>query len=528
MASGKETPRQRMIGMMYLVLTAMLALNVSNSVLDKFVLINKSLEETIREKLSLNASTLARIDNAVSESGNRPQDRAIADKAKQVREASETTVQELEGYKKLFVERTGGLDETGKYKGLQDIDMVPALMVNEGRGDALKETLNNYATLVRNLTGDNRFHNIALDASEMEVFKDDNVQRRKNFSELHFGYNTPMVGGLASVSEMQLVVADYAGSALDNLSQQVGAGDLKIDQYEAMVKPESRVVAAGANYVAEMFIAGSFSGIEPTMTVNGRSIPVTNGKGRVEFTASADNYDENGMQEKTFNSAITVRLPNGRDTTFSNRQVYFVARPVIQIQSASVQALYLNCGNELDVQVPSLGSSYNPTFSVSGGRVYVGSKKGNITIVPRSSRVRLSVSSNGNPVGTQDFKVKRIPRPEIMVYSGSRLVDQKRGVKTPPRSLHMRAVPDESFEQFLPKDARFRVAGTEVALVRGGRAVSVQRYNDPKLNTSQLASQARAGDTYVIEVKKVLRRNFRNETEVFNNFGPRILNIRIN
>ena len=44
MAGGKETPRQKMIGMMYLVLTALLALNVSTTVLDKFAFINKSLE----------------------------------------------------------------------------------------------------------------------------------------------------------------------------------------------------------------------------------------------------------------------------------------------------------------------------------------------------------------------------------------------------------------------------------------------------------------------------------------------------
>jgi hypothetical protein len=43
MAGGKETPRQKMIGMMYMVLTALLALNVSNSVLEKFAIIDDTL-----------------------------------------------------------------------------------------------------------------------------------------------------------------------------------------------------------------------------------------------------------------------------------------------------------------------------------------------------------------------------------------------------------------------------------------------------------------------------------------------------
>ncbi|RZJ89063.1 MAG: gliding motility protein GldM, partial [Hymenobacter sp.] len=43
MASANETPRQKMIGMMYLVLTALLALNVNSAILQKFKLIDDSL-----------------------------------------------------------------------------------------------------------------------------------------------------------------------------------------------------------------------------------------------------------------------------------------------------------------------------------------------------------------------------------------------------------------------------------------------------------------------------------------------------
>ncbi len=46
MGHGKETPRQKMIGMMYLVLTALLALNVSKSILEAFVRVNNGLEAT--------------------------------------------------------------------------------------------------------------------------------------------------------------------------------------------------------------------------------------------------------------------------------------------------------------------------------------------------------------------------------------------------------------------------------------------------------------------------------------------------
>ncbi|HYI77142.1 MAG TPA: gliding motility protein GldM, partial [Chryseolinea sp.] len=61
MASGKETPRQKMIGMMYLVLTALLALQVSNAVLEKFAIINETLTALIEDGKKKSDETLANI-----------------------------------------------------------------------------------------------------------------------------------------------------------------------------------------------------------------------------------------------------------------------------------------------------------------------------------------------------------------------------------------------------------------------------------------------------------------------------------
>ena len=528
MAGVKETPRQKMISMMYLVLTALLALNVSNSVLDKFLLIDKSLEQAISEKSTLNSSTVGRIENSVNEAGNRPKDVAVLEKAKMVRQNTKEILENLNSYRALFIEKTGGVDEFGKYKGMQDIDVVSTLMVNEKRGDVLQADMNTYSSFLRNTTGDDHFHNLALDAKDMDIFKNDQTQRRKNFAELHFGYNTPMVGALASISEMKTEVLNAEGIALEDLALQVGAGDIKFDRIVAMVRPESQTVASGATYKADMFIAASASGIVPTMTINGNPIDVIDGTGSVEFTATASSFDENGLSEQSYQAAITVPRPGGGDTTFVNAQTYYVAKPVIQIQSASVQALYLNCGNELDVQVPSLGTSYDPRFSASGGQVLTGKKRGNITIVPNSAKVSLSVNSGGNFIGKQEFKVKRIPKPEIEVYAGRNPVNIARGLSTPPRSLTIRAEPDESFQQFLPKDARFRVDRTVITLVRGGRAVKSTRVNGPSANLSTLAAQARSGDDLVVEVQQVLRRNFRDQVEKFNNYGPRVIRVHIN
>ncbi|MEO9803195.1 MAG: gliding motility protein GldM [Reichenbachiella sp.] len=530
MAGGKQSARDKMIGMMYLVLTALLALQVSNSVLEKFIFINQAFEATNDDKVDDNSKKLESIQKTVADAGNREKDVAVMTKAQEVRAATAEILKKVDEYKEELVSRSGGRDpETGVYLGQKDIDTAPNMFVNEGLGEELKEKLNAYSQFLRETTGDKTILDIAKDAKDIKVFAEDPNQRDKGFADLNFGHNTPMVGALASLSQFQSDVITEETKALEDLARQVGAEDLKFDQIVPMVKPHSKVVAAGTKYEADMFIAASSSSVSPTMTINGEEIEVVGGMGKVAFTARPGTYDKSGNSKQSFIGAISVRMPGGRDTTFVDTIEYIVSKPVMQIQSASVQALYLNCGNELDVQVPAMGTSYNPSFSTKGGTNIAGADKGEVVIIPNSAKVTLSVSSSGNLIGTQDFKVKRIPKPEIIVMGKGGPINLKSGVKGAPRSLKIMAKPDESFAQFLPKDAKFRVSGAEITLVRSGRAVGAPlKLKSPDANLSRIASQARAGDALVIEVKKVQRRNFKGDIENFKNFGPRIITVRIN
>ena len=221
-------------------------------------------------------------------------------------------------------------------------------------------------------------------------------------------------------------------------------------------------------------------------------------------------------------------MPGGRDSTCTDQIEYFVAKPVIQVQSAAVQALYLNCGNELNVQVPALGSAYNPSFSAKGATAFPGSKKGLVTVVPSAKEVTLNVSSGGTFIGSEQFRVRGIPLPTIVVKAGGRPIDLKTGVPAPgPRSITVEAIPDESFAQFLPKDANYRVTEYDVFLGRGSRPVTSLKSNSPVLNLAQLAQQAKAGDRIVIEIKEVQRMNFRKQIETVR-LPSTVFNIQLN
>lgn len=549
MAGGKETPRQKMIGMMYLVLTALLALNVSSTVIDKFVFLNDSLVRANNETAERNAQTLASIRKTVEETGNREQDVKIVDAAEELRAEAARIVSELNLLKDTLVQLTGGYEEGHKAEylgdaknlvGKTDYDKVGHYMMpeeegGEGHGTKLKVLLNGYADFVRNLVKANggtdaeiaNYKDIALDADKDPVYSNDPNQKGKKFSTLAFDAS-PTPAGLATLSEFQSRILSYETRALAHLAAKVGAGDMKFDQIVAMVNPESKYVAEGAKYSAKMFIAASSSGVTPTMTYNGKEIPVdASGVGTVEFTAKATKYDKEGLSRQTFEAAITVTLPGGRDTTYTNQIEYFVVRPVIQIQSQSVNALYLNCGNKLDVQVPALGTAYNPSFTAKGGYAMEGSQKGQVTIVPTSVKsVTLTVSSGGSVIGSREFGVRRIPAPAIKVYTDQGEVNMKSGISAKTPRIYLRAIPDESFQQFLPDDAKFRVAEAEITLVSGGIGRGSIRAGEA-VNLSQIASQARKGDQIVIEIKRVQRQNFRGQVEEFNNH-TRFVNISLN
>ena len=80
--------------------------------------------------------------------------------------------------------------------------------------------------------------------------------------------------------------------------------------------------------------------------------------GKIEFTAQGGGYDANGIAKKSFEAVIKMN-----DTTFRKDIEYFVAQPVIKVTTGNAPTLYLNCGNNVNIEVPSLGTSYNPSFS---------------------------------------------------------------------------------------------------------------------------------------------------------------------
>jgi gliding motility-associated protein GldM len=530
MAGKNETPRQKMIGMMYLVLTALLALQVSSSILQKFMLLNNSVESANASANEKNVNSVKAIKEAIAKSSNPSLYTDVQTKADKVREMANNMVSELDGLKNEVIKAGGGLNEQGNIKNLSEEEKVAILMVGgnkNGKAYSLKTNLNKYVDNLKTIADPGTIlAPLALDGKDDPSAKGSPEQAAKDFADFNFA-QTPVPAALAVLSQKQAEVRRYENTVLDQLAAKVGAKEVKFDKIFGMVSAKSNTVVAGTPFEAEMFIAASSSAITPRMAFNGSAYPVKDGKAQIKFIAQGGSYDKNGLSKRTYSGSISYNDPAGGAKTIPVTGEYFVAKPTYNIESATSPPLYLGCANRLSIVSPGLGPLWNPSFSADGADVIPGGERGKITVVPNSAKVALHINNSGNRLGTENFRVQRVPKPEIVLIGNGAQIDERRGASASGlRTLTVRAEADESFKNFNPEDAQFRISEIVVSLARGTRKVAGITLPGGG-SIASLAQQAQPGDRYVIEIKGCQRKNFRGGVENIN-LGSPTRNIPLN
>ena len=509
MSGGVETPRQKMIGMMYLVLTALLALNVSSAVLEKFAILNTTLTDLIHETDATNEKKLGSITASTSKD---PKVLEAVEKAKQVRTLSKRTIRLLDSIKTVL-----GQDHEGK--PLVGGELVGNTNISE------EKMLNDESTLApdyeKGLTGFQdklteysgmkfpKLNRRAVDFEELKNEKGEVEHGDKSFIEFSFE-GTPTMAAIAGVTQMETEILEYEGMALDSLATIADAVNFKFDKVVPMVIGPS-VVAAGSKYEGQLFMAGAASGVSPEMFRNGAPLVVStdpkNGikMGKVEFSVS-------GEGKQSFMAEIR---PGGGKEPIKLPIEYNVIKPTIRITNGNAPSLYMNCGNTVNVEVPALGTSYNPTFSAKGATIEKGDKIGRITIIPTERKVALTVSNSGAVIGTEPFDVKLIPKPRYVPRDNqAKEIDLKNGVKgSATSSLRISADADENFKAEVPKDAVYRIRTMEVILARGTARVQTKTVTSELVDLSDWRSKFKPGDRIVVDIKSVTRKTFTGQDE---------------
>ncbi len=525
MAGGKETPRQKMVGLMYLVLLALLALQVSSAIIQKFQFLNSSLETAVAQAEIRNMETISNMRVAVSNGKDQKEDVAVLNEAQKVRKKTRKMMDYITDLKKSLIEKTGGLDDNGHPAGGKNEEDVANLMLGTGdtrNGKAydLKKKLNYFISSMNSslqtIKVNKSFGSIALDAKNDPVFKNDKDQKTKDFAHVNFE-STPLVAALAVLSEKMAQLTSIEADVLGHLAKKVGIARINVDRLRPVVLSQSNKVVAGTKFEGEMFMAAFHSSLKPKMTFQNKAIEVNEqGVAPIEFRASGGNYDNNGLLKKTWTGTIKYPKPSGGDSIYTVKYDYYVVKPVIQIQGEATSTLFRNCGNVLNIQVPALGADYNPSFSATGASIQRTQKKGKVILIPNSPTVTLKVSNNGTFIGNQVFKVKLIPKPNITMTKDNRpyVVNPIRGVPASAlRRLSVKALAEETFKKSNPRDANYKITKWNAILVRGHSSKGVKNYTSENTKLKHFVNKARTGDRLVIEVTEVKRRTFKGTIE---------------
>ena len=406
MAGGKLTPRQKMINMMYLVLTALLALNVSREVMDAFYEVMVSQEASIETVEKQNSSIYTAFEAAAAE--NPVKAGPWRDKANDVKSRSAALYQQIEDLKRGVIEASGGSDEESgdpnKPQKMDDLEASPNYFLIQGNGAKLKAALADYRELMKTEAEGNDLLMNSLDGTfDLSDHKHDGTTISW---EQHKFEHFPLISVLTFLTKMQSDVRTSEANVIDYLQKNITASDLKFTGVRTVVMPKSTFVTKGDEYEADVFLAAFDDTQNPTVTINGQELSeddIVGGVAKVRFPA-------NRVGETTWNGEIKL-VQNGEEKVFPVEGSFNVAPPSVVISPTKMNVLYRGVDNPLEISVPGV----NPSNLIVSGAGVKKSGNGYVADVTRNKggKMKISVSvRDGDKVanmGSKEFRVKNLP-----------------------------------------------------------------------------------------------------------------------
>lgn len=542
MASGKLSPRQKMINMMYLVLLALLAMNVSKEILDAF--------EIIKDKL--NNSAVAANDNADAfiESMKKEINDEIKNEGKRSNEGLLDTLDDIKSKTNELINllntHIGEMQtiavydpNTGEYGKKDELEANYQYWMGEGNQDVSNggrgnghafELRNKFDEFAEYITGMYN-GNVKEESQKIEVEK---LQDPKNVggerkSWEKYTFDGPVMGNLAMLEALKLDAYEQQKKLLDLLNGRLGVAIFKVDKVVPIDAPTATIVPAGLQFETKLYVAMSSSAIKPSFSSGtGRVETAEDGNSATLKIAASANVIPKGRNEGKQKYSAMIRVPKatGGFDELPVEGEFTVRRPEVVITSAAVQNLYYQCGNDVTIDVPALGNLYSPRVTASNAQV-IQSKQNvkNFRIIPsgRTCDVRVASVTNGQtvPVGQVAYKVIQPPKPTIELAVNGQKTSGATPVKKSSR-IAVRIVPDADFKANLPNDARYRVGSIDVlAMLSLGppkRVNSIQTSGQDatqglRVNLgSEVRQNRRNGLNVYIRLNDVARLNFQNKS----------------
>ena len=407
---NRMSPREKMINLMYIVLTAMLALNVSSDVLNGFSQVQDGLTRSNRTITARNQALYAQLQ-AFNEK-NPEKGKIWLDKATQVVGETDRLYNYIDSLKLEIVTLADG--EGADVNNIRSRDNTEAASVvmlapegsrERGKGKALRARIDQYRQFITSFLEDpEKRKNLEAALSTVPPKAPGEEMSKKSWEETMFD-NMPCIAAVTLLTKLQNDVRYAEGEVLNQMITNIDLGDLRVNLVNAFVVPDSRIVMRGTKYSAQIVLAAIDTTQRPVVYVNGGRLANSNGLYEVG-TSKAGTYDYSGWIEVL-----------GRDGSITRRDFkssYTVIDPLATISATMMNVLYAGINNPISIAVPGVpegsisATMTNGTLTKSGdGWIAHPSKVGAECVIS----VTAEMDGQRTNVGSTTFRVRKLPDP---------------------------------------------------------------------------------------------------------------------
>ena len=405
----RVSPRQKMINLMYLVLMAMLALNVSSDVLNGFSLVSDSLSKTTQNASHVNNDIYETFDEQMK--NNPAKVKQWYDKAQYVRGISDSLYNLAEELKEAIVRESDGEEgDVNNIKNREDLEASTQIMLapGTGRGKELRQAINNYREKIIKMVTDKEKREIISSNFSTEVPTKARLMG-KNWQEYMFE-SMPTAAAVTLLTKLQSDVRYAEGEILHNLISNVDVKDIRVNQLNAYVIPNSQTVVQGGKFSAQIIMAAVDTTRRPTIYIGGQ--PIKSDKGLYEMVCSKTG-------DFTLNGFIEMLNGDGEKVKRDFSQKYTVVAPSATVSADIMNVLYAGYDNPMSVSVPGIPSN-KLHVTMTGGTL---TQKGDGHYVAHPSNpggeavFTVSAQNEGRTqeMGKFTFRVRKLPDPTAFI-----------------------------------------------------------------------------------------------------------------
>lgn len=485
MSLPKE-PRQLLINLMYIVLTALLALNVSAEILQAFFSIDRSLDDSSQVVRHSNEQMLEAIRQ---EATAYPQFEPFLEKAGQLGELTDALLANLQQLRSELIDAAGGLGPDGQPARKADKDIPTRILVKEGGGAALEDQVRYTRKQMLALVEDEAQRRRLEASIPLNIPAVPAGSEKKSWAQYTF-QQMPVAAVLPILRKFENDVEVAEGAILNYFLSQTG-GDIVLDAYEPVIAAEQSYVIRGEEFRSEIFL-GAYSSTADNIRVLVDGQPLKVEQGKAIFSARPSRV---GSQSHA--AVIELKDPvSGAIQRFEKNFVFEVGERSVAVSADKMNVLYVGLDNPLTISAAGVPSGQvrvqadGATLTSQGGNRYMARPD-------RMGAARITVSGGGLQPTTFEYRVKKIPDP-VMELGG------KRGGSMEAATFRAQLGIIPVMEGF-DFDARCAVTGFELVRVPRGNDVQIAANNSGRFESEaiRLVRNASRGDVFYFNEVRV-------------------------